>query len=249
MLMPAIDWKDLWSKRSFRATVIGLAVVVVAGGAGAVGYALWPEPAPKPPPPVETATTQEARDYLASDDFKKLPLDQRSEWMGQQWQKVAEMSEEDRRKVFENTDEKTRDRIRDNMRGMFMERVSRDVTTYHSLPASEREKFLDEKIDEMESRFGRGRGMGRGSRRDRPPRREGQARSGGRERRPDASRGGPGERARGPGGPRGRRGPGSPGGFMARMPADKRAEFAVYRKALMKRRLERGMGPPGPPRR
>ena len=246
MLIPAIDWQALWAKRSFKATVIGMAVVVVAGGAGAAGYALWPEPAPKPPPPAETATTQESRDYLASDDFKKLPLDQRSEWMDQQWQKVAEMDEEDRRKLFENTDEKTRDRIRDNMRKMFTERMNRDVTTYHSLPASEREKFLDERIDEMESRFRRGRGMGRGPRGDRPPRREGQARSGDRGRGPEASRG---DRGRGPGGPRGRRGGGGPGGRMARMPADKRAEFTVYRKALMKRRMERGMGPPGPPRR
>lgn len=249
MLRPVIDWKELWGKRGFKAAVIGLCTVFVLSGVGVAGYYLWPEPAPKPPPPVQTATTQEAREYLASEDFKRLPLEQRSEWMEQARGRMAQMDDEERRNLWQNTDEETRRRIGENMREMMMERMTRDVETYHSLPVSEREAFLDKKIDEMESRGWGGPGMGRGPggpRGDRPRDGQGQARSGDRGGRPEGFRGGPGA----PGGPPAgaRRGPrGGPGGFMARMPADKRAEFLAYRKAMMKRRMERGLGGPGGP--
>ncbi len=250
MLLPAIDWRELWGKRGFKATVIGLSAVCALAGVGVAGYYLWPEPAPKPPPPVETATTQEAREYLASDDFKQQPLDQRIEWMGQAWERMSKMDEEERRRLWENMDEQTRDQIRDNMRGMMMERMERNVQTYHSLPASEREEFLDKQIDEMRERWGRGgRGMGRGRRGDRPRRPEGQARSGDRGRRPEGAEGQRGDRGPRRGGFRGRRTPGGPGGRLARMPADKRAQWLVYRKAMAKRMAERGMGPPGRPGR
>ncbi len=250
MLMPTIDWKALWDKRGFKATVIGAATVLALSGVGVAGYYLWPEGAPKPPPPVETATTQEAREYLASDDFKQLPLDQRTEWMGQAMRKVAQMEDEERRNLWRNTDEQTRRRIGENMREMMTERINRDVETYHSLPESEREAFLDKQIDEMQQRWGRGgRGMGRGPRGDRPPRREGQARSGDRGGRPEGYRGRPGDRGGRPRGFRGRRGGGGPGGRLARMPADKRAQFTVYMKAMAKRRADRGLGRPGPPGR
>ncbi len=250
MLLPTIDWKALRDKRGFKVALIALCVLVVLGGAGVAGYYLWPEPAPKPPPPVATATTQEAREFLASEDFSRLPLDQRMEWMDQARQKMDEMDEEERRKLFESVDENTRHQIGENMRKMMMERMTRDVETYYSLPEAEREAFLDKKIDEMEQFRGRrgprGGPGGPGPRGDRPPRgREGQARSGERDRQRGPGRGGPG----GPRGPRRR--PGGPDGPFARMPADKRAEFMLYRKAMAKRRAERGLGGPpgGPPRR
>ncbi len=252
MLIPAVDWKALWGKRAFRTAVIGLCSAFALSGVGVAGYYLWPEPAPEPPPPAETATTQEAREYMASDDFNRLPLDQRSEWAGQTMRRVAQMDDAARRDLWESTGEETRDRIRENMRQMMTERWNRDVETYHSLPASEREAFIDKKIDEMRSRGRGGWGMGRGPRGDRPPRREGQARSNDRGRRAEASRGGPGDRdrrsgdrGRGSGRYRGRRGGGGPGGRLARMPADKRGEYLVYRKAMAKRLAERGLGPPG----
>ncbi|MBN1344741.1 MAG: hypothetical protein JXQ73_18760 [Phycisphaerae bacterium] len=236
MLTPGTDRKSLRKKRGFKAAAIGLCTLFVLGGAGTAGYYLWPEPAPKPPPPVETATTQEAREYLASDDFKRLPVAQRIEWMDQQRQKVDQMDEEERRKLWEDTDEKTRRRIHENMREMMQERMSQDVKTYHSLPESEREAFLDKKIDEMQQFRGRGGpGMGPGPRGGPPPDRNGQGQRN-RGTRPDGPpRGGP------PGG-RGR-----PGDRMARMPADRRAESLVFMKAMAKRMSERGIRPPGPP--
>ena len=250
MLLPAIDWKELWDKRAFKATVIGLSTVCGLSGVGVAGYHLWPEPAPKPPPPVETTTTQEAREFLASDDFKRQPLDKRIEWMDQARERMAQMDEEERRDLWRNMDEQTRRQIGENMRGMMMERMNRDVKTYHSLPASQREKFLDEQIDEMGQRWGRGgRGMGRSPRGNRPRGREGQARSGDRGRRPEGAQGRTGDQGRRRGGFRGRRTPGGPGGHLARMPADKRAQWLVYRKAMAKRMAERGMGRTGHPGR
>ena len=259
MLMPVIGWKSLWAKRGVKVIVIGLGPLLALGGVGVFGYYyFWPEPAPKPPPPVQTATTQAVRDYLASEDFRRLPIDQRIEWLDQQRQAVANMTPEDRRSLWRDTDEQTRRRIAENIGEVMEERMNRDVATYHSLPPSEREAFLDKKIDEMQPFRGRGGfgmgggpGMDGGPRGDRGPRPEGQAGPGGQGRRPEGFRGGPG----GPGGgpPQGVRGrgggAGGPGGRMARMPADRRAEFSVYRRALAKRMAERGLAPPGPPSR
>ncbi|MBN1344746.1 MAG: hypothetical protein JXQ73_18785 [Phycisphaerae bacterium] len=237
MLIPALNWKSLWKKRGFRAAVVGLSSLFVLSGVGTAGYYLWPEPAPKPPPPVQTATTQEARQYLASEDFSRLPIEQRIEWMDQARKKMDQMGEEERRKVWENTDEKTREKIGENMREMFRARMDHDVKTFITLPESEREAFLDKKIDEMQQFRGRGGppGMGRGPRGDRggrPPDGEARGGSGDRGQRPEGARGG--DRGR-------RRGGGGPGSWMARMPADKRAEFNVYRKAMGKRMAERGI--------
>jgi len=236
MLMPVVNLRELWKRRGLRTAGIGLAVVLAVGGMGAAGYYLWPQRAPAPPPPAETASEEEARDYLAGDDFRRLPVDRRLEWVGKRMASMAEKDPEERRKAWESMDEETRRRIHENMREMMTERMNRDVETYHSLPPSEREKFLDERIDEMERRRPRGGRMRDGGGRGGPP--------------PGGGRGpGPsGEQGRRP---EGRRGPppGGPMGHMARMPADKRAEFMAYGKAMMKRRMERGLGPPGPPGR
>jgi len=235
MLIPVVNWESLRSERGFKAGAIALVVVIVIGGAGMAGYYLWPEAAPKPPPPIETATTQEARDYLASEDFKRLPADQRNEWMDQHRQRMSQMDEEERRKLFDSMDDDTHRRIRDNMRQVREERMSRDIETYHSLPESQREQFLDEKIDEMQSRRRGGGRMGRGPRGGPPPDGNRGGRNAGRDR-------GRGRAGQGP--PRGSR---RPGDRMLRMPADKRAEFTVFRKAMAKRMAERGISPPGPP--
>jgi len=250
MLMPVVEWKNLWAKRATRIIVVSLGLLVSLSGVGVAGYYLWPEPAPKPPPPVGTATTQESRDYLASNDFRRLPLDQRVKWLDDQRKTVTNMSPEDRRNLWQNTDEQTRHKIGENMRATMEERFARDVSTFNSLPPSERDKFLDKKIDEMQQSRGGGFGMGGFGMGGGPPR-------GDRGPRPDGPPGGPGPRPDGfrgpPGGPgggpprgfQGRGGGGGPGGRMARMPADQRAEFSVYRRAMAKRMAERGLAAPG----
>ncbi len=246
MLMPVVDWKNLWAKRATRIIVVSLGLLVSLSGVGVAGYYLWPEPAPKPPPPVGTATTQESRDYLASNDFRRLPLDQRVKWLDDQRKTVTNMSPEDRRNLWQNTDEQTRHKIGENMRATMEERFARDVSTFNSLPPSERDKFLDKKIDEMQQSRGGGFGMGGFGMGGGPPRGDRGPRPDGPGPRPDGFRGPPG----GPGGgpPRGfqgRGGGGGPGGRMARMPADQRAEFSVYRRAMAKRMAERGLAAPG----
>lgn len=252
MSLPTMDWKKQWGDRRFRTTVIALAVVLGLSGIGVGGYYLWPEPAPAPPPP-PTATTQEAREYLAGDDFERLPVEQRVAWLDERRKGMEDMSPEQRRELFESMDESTRRRIGETMREAMRVRITKQVETYHSLPPEERKAFLDERIDEMEARGWRGRGFG-------PPRGPSGNRGGDRGPRPDranAARGG--NRSPQAGGSRdrsrdrrdwqsrfhSRRGGGGPGSRRFNIPADKRAEFRAYRKAMIARRIERGMGSPG----
>ncbi len=250
MLLPTIDWKKGWVDRRFRVALIGLGVVFVLGGLGVGGYYLLPAPTPQPPPP-PTATTQEAREYLASDDFERLPVQERVAWLDERRKSMETMSPEQRREVWESMDEMTRRRVGETMREAMRERMIKDVETYHSLPPEEREKFLDQKIDERESRGWGRRGMGppRGPRGDRrggpPPSRAGRDRGGDRGPRASGSRERSGGRRPGENRFHSRRSGGGPGSRRFHIPADKRAEFMAYRKAMMARRIERGMGSPG----
>ncbi len=247
MLLPTIDWKELWGRRGFKGAVVALCAIVGLGGAGTAGYFLWPEPAPKPPPP-PTATTQQARDYLASEDWNRLPLEQRTEWLEQRMRSMAGMEPEQRRAIMENMDEETRRRIGRNIRETMRQRMIQEVETFHRLPKDERVAFLDKKIDEMEARGwgppGRGRGpRGRGGPPGPPRGRDGQARSGGERRGPD--RRGGGDRASRQRRFHSREGGAGPGSWRSRIPADKRAEFESFRRAMQQRRTERGLSSRG----
>ncbi len=149
MLMPVIDIKKFVATKAGKATVVSLAVLVLAGGAGATAYYLWPEPAPKPPPPPESSHRENV-DYMASDDFDRLPMDQRLAYFERRMKRVEAMSEEEFFELWRNTDPASRARIRNNLERVMRERINRHSRDYFKMGKKEREAYLDERIEEME---------------------------------------------------------------------------------------------------
>ncbi len=241
MLIPVIDFKKVFGDRRVKVVLVALGSLLGLAGIGVAGYAFWPEPAPKPPPPVETSTAADYVEYAASEDFARLPAQQRVAWVEEHMEKAAAMDDDAFAEAWEKVDRSQLDAMRENMGRVMRERMGRQVNAYHKLPSSQREEFLDERIDEMR-RWGRN--FSRAFR---------------------ASRGGPGRR--GPGGGRhgaaARRGsgrggpPGFHGGdrqamqkrfngeverFMVGQSADQRAKSAAYMTAMRRRLMERGVG-------
>ncbi len=249
---------DILSQRSLKITAVSLAIVLGLTGLGWGGYHFWPRPLPKPPEP--NASVEQARDFLASDDFNRLPIDQRIAWVDQRMQKMSELGDDAFRRAMRDMDEKTRHRIHENMHAVMEARMDRNVDNYFKASEAERTALLDKQLDDMQRFMRRERGPD-----SRPGGPEGSRGPGGRE-----GRGDRGGRSRGDGGPPGGGGgpgmggpPGGgpgPGGDMggrgrqaivrfSQMPADKRARAVAYRTAMRKRMVERGMGGPGGPPR
>jgi len=149
MLLPVIDWKELWSKPGFRTTLIGVALVFVLGGIGVAGYRYWPEPAPKPPPTAPDTPIAQTMDYASSQDFNRLPMEKRVAWIESQMQRLGQMDDEEFAAAWRNMDKATRDRIQNNMREVVRVRMNRHIDEYFTKPKTEREAYLDQRIDEM----------------------------------------------------------------------------------------------------
>ncbi len=242
MLLPVINWREWKGKRVAKVVLIGLVGVAGLVGIGTAGYYLWPEPKPKPPPPIDTATPTENAEYAASDDFKRLPMKQRLAWLDTQMKMIDRMGDDEFRENWEKIDESTRARIRENMDEVMHERGRRQINEYHKLPTSEREAYLDERLDEM-NRWGRRTRImfgsrGRGGRGPRGGHRGDRAEAG---RRDGAGHpeGQANRRRRGPGGERFREGAHR---FMVEQSPDRRAKTVAYFSAMARRRAERGEG-------
>ncbi len=238
--MTLVDRRTQKKRRGQTPSGIIIALLVLVVGAGIAAYYLWPRPAPEPPPPAETATMQEAREYLAGDDFDRLPMEQRIEWLEERLQTLAKMDEDELRESLENMDDEARRRIRSSIGPVMFARMRRSVDDFHKLPESQREAFLDQEIDRMQTFREVVRKM-RGPRDEREgaPRPEAQARRA------------PAEQGQGRGGPPragrdgARRGRGNMMNWLSRVPADRRARIISYRKAITNRMKERGIEPPG----
>jgi hypothetical protein len=155
MLLPVIDWKELFQNRGIKIAAICAAAVAALGGIAVGGYYLWPEPGPKPPPPA-SATVDQSIDYAASGDFGRLPMNKRVAWVEGQINKLANMDDDEFIRTWRETDQATKNRIASNMRDVMRERMKRHVDEYFALPKDEREAFIDGRLDEMkqfESKF------------------------------------------------------------------------------------------------
>jgi len=223
MLIPVIEWNKVFSKRGGKIAVISLGVVLGLGGVGAGAYYLWPEPAPKPPPPIDASTPDENADYAASEDFSRLPMKKRLDWVERQMAKSTEMDDDEFVKFWRDMDREKRERIQDNMRDVMRERTKRDVNEFHTLPRDQRKAFIDHRIDEMEEWQGKFRRIRRYE--------EGRDRTDTRT---------PEERERDKAMREARMGA-EMKNFMTKQPARRRAKTMAYFTAFGKRRTERGL--------
>ncbi|MBN1345255.1 MAG: hypothetical protein JXQ73_21360 [Phycisphaerae bacterium] len=150
MLVPVLDWKALRKKRGLRRALIGSATILCLCGAGLAAYHFWPEPAPKPPPPMATSSLEEDADYAASNDFNRLTMRQRQDWLDGHVRKTNAMDDDVFLAKIRQMDLDKRNRLRENLTGVMRERILNHVKTYRKLPESEKKEFLDKNIDEME---------------------------------------------------------------------------------------------------
>lgn len=237
-MMSSLDRKGSGEKRGLVGTGRVIVALVLAGAAAGGVYYFRPRPAPKPPPPPKTATVEEAREYLAGDDFDRLPMKQRMAWLEDRLEALSEMDEAELRESVEDMDEETRRRIRRNIGRVIFTQMSKSVDDFHELPESQREAFLDEQIDRMQTfrqvaRKIRGpRDEQEGASEQQDQAREMQARNE--------------QDSRSETGRDGKKHPrGGMMGLLSLLPADRQARITAYHKALTNRMKERGIEPLG----
>ncbi|MBN1344186.1 MAG: hypothetical protein JXQ73_15985 [Phycisphaerae bacterium] len=149
MLTPVVEWKKLKTNKRFKIAAVAVGSLLCLTGVGAGAYCLWPEPAPKPPPPIETSSLDENADYAASEDFNRLPMKKRLEWVEAQMRKMEGMDEKEFVDYMNSMDDAKRRRIQDNMREVMRARIKNHVDEYSKLSGEARTAYLDERIDEM----------------------------------------------------------------------------------------------------
>lgn len=148
MLLPVIDFKKLWAKRGVRIGALSTAAVLGFTGSVTALVMLWPEPAPAPPPPVESNDHEQTIDYLASDDFNRLPAKRRVKWLDAQMEKALAMDEGEFVQMMRNMDDETRERIEDNLEPVMRERVKVHAREYCSLSSEERDAYIERRMSE-----------------------------------------------------------------------------------------------------
>ncbi len=148
MLLPVIDVKKLWAQRRVRIGLItGAAVVGLTGSVTAL-VALWPEPAPAPPPAIESDDHDKTIDYMASDDFSRLPMQRRVKWLDAQMNKALAMDEDEFVAMIRDMDDETRERIEENIEPVMRERTKRHAREFCSLSSEERDAYIDQRMAE-----------------------------------------------------------------------------------------------------
>lgn len=214
---------------------IGLAVA-----AAAVVAFIVLRPKRNPPP---TADKRDVVKFIASDEFVALPTEQKKPYLEALGTNPREFFEVARNSGLDD------EQRRQLMENVFMARAQEQVDGYFALPLGrQRTAYLDKIIDEGERR----REEWAARRATQPARPEGERERMGRG--PDGPRGDGQSGAAGQGGGgdgQGRRGRGMTAerikSRMENTPAEIRARWAEFRKALSDRRKERGL-PEGPRR-
>ncbi len=173
------------------------------------------------------------------------------------FQQQASLTDEQRREQFgrlrkemEQLTDEQRQQMRQEMTAGFRDRMMDEVTRFHELPPEQRTAYLDERIDQMESRRGEGRlGFGPGSGPGGVRQMAAAAKGNGHRSEGSIATSRQGDRPRGPMNlseeqrQRWRR------ERLDNSTARQRAEFAAFFEALRARRKERGLPDFGPRRR
>lgn len=193
---------------------IGICGAIVLGISATVTVAVLLDQ-PAPPPEVNAETTQESAEYLASEDFKKLPEKKKEKFVAEIFR--SGQGRTVMREARKNMSEEQRQEFRRSTRSMFRKRMEKRMDDYFKLPPDQRLAQLDKMIDRMQER------------RNRPRR---------------ARDNSDGNRRRGRGwGRRGRRSPERMKRRIERTSPERRAKFVEFHKAMRKRMKERGIEP------
>ncbi len=199
--------------------------LVVAAATAAVVYMVNQ---PAPPPDVQVATTQEAADYLASDDFRKLSDDKKQQFVSEVFRSGKGRSV--MREAHEKMTDEQRQAFREAGRERFQKQMDERMDKYFKLPPEERVAYLDEAIDRMQEMRNR----------PRPPRPSSDNANNSNANNQNRRRGGPG------GGGRRHFSPDRMRNRLEHTSPERRAKFTEFFRAMQKRMKERGIEPRGP---
>lgn len=147
----------LTSNRKFLIAVVAC-MVALAGGAVLL-WAGWPGP-----PDPSTQSPEEVTKYMASKDFGKLSIERKQQYLQQAREagrlefrrgfRGEDLSEQQRRQLFENMAEVGRQRMRERLDAFF------------ELSQDQRDEYIDRMLDQWQSRSAGSPGDGGASRPD-----------------------------------------------------------------------------------
>lgn len=197
---------------------VGVCMVVLAGGAMLL-WAGW-----RGPPDPSTQSPEEVTKYLASEDFGKLSIEQKQQYL----QQAREAGRLEFRRGFggEDLSQQQRRQLSENMADVGRQRMRERLDAFFELPQDQRDEYIDRMLDSLQRRSAGSSGGARASRPDGSTEQQEEAADDDRPR---------------------RRGP-TPEGLKRMLentdPED-RARMGEFMKAMRKRMDERGMSPPG----
>jgi hypothetical protein len=106
-------------------------------------------------PELAKENEEEVKDYLASDDFADLSNEDKKDYVT----KLSESEIPFRRRQSADGEEPSEEekergkKIRENVRPVMREMIMERVNNYFEVPENEKEKYLDDMIDEMQERM------------------------------------------------------------------------------------------------
>lgn len=127
----------------------GMAILILVVFLAAMvwlGYAIIASPAAPDP---ETSEPEEVQKFIASDGFKKMSTEEKTEYV----QKVRKMSRETLGKIYrsENLSDKEKRALRQNMGEVRREQMLTEARAFFKMSPAEQDAFLDKRLDEKDA--------------------------------------------------------------------------------------------------
>ncbi len=116
-----------------------------------LGYAIIASPAAPDP---ETSEPEEVQKFIASDGFKKMSTEEKTEYMQQYRERLRDVPREERRQMYrsENLSDKERRSLRQNMGEVRREQMLTEAQAFFKMSPAEQDAFLDKRLDDMAAR-------------------------------------------------------------------------------------------------
>ncbi len=122
---------------------VGILCLAVAVGLTAL---LWPESQPAKAPDIQKQSANETALFVASEEFNKLDIQTRQDYMEKVLADTSQHADLWAARKLMN--EKQRKQIGENMKPVFRKMIETRIDHYFTLPADQREPYLDELIDQ-----------------------------------------------------------------------------------------------------
>ncbi len=131
-----------------RKVIYGIGIGTIAAAAAAVTAWVWLGASPPPPDP-KSATVQEKAEYLASDRFGDLEVEEKREYL-EQLRQETEIQNQPRPLLMPDLTDEQRDQIIINAMPVISQWVNDRWAEYEALSPAEQQARLDKIVDRIE---------------------------------------------------------------------------------------------------